>query len=251
MKLSFRTIICSVVALALAFVAFVAYVTLIQPGEPLEVSEAYACMPNGECKDPIILLSGVIQARSAGATYSKLLAFTSAHPNLSTICLVSSGGNVDASTTLGHLLRVKGFNTCIANTYRTINNGLINGVCQSSCTWVTLSGKETILYDNSAILGFHAARKQRSSGDIIGPDFGALSEFKKMIDGTVSDTERREKIYNLLAWSFEQGATKSTTNCTTQQVQERYPYFTKILDTKSIKYRDCGLNFSRPMRSLP
>lgn len=212
-----------------------------QDGAPLQISLATACNGKGECRDPIALLEGPINARSESKTTSGLLEFIKSHPEVDTVCLVSEGGDVDTAVALGRFIHSEGLNTCIAAEYKKADGVERKGYCQSSCVWVSVSGNESVLYDNSALLGFHAARMQDSSGNVKGIDPEGLLKFAGLIKEVSRDTAEQNRLYGLLLWSFDQGATTATTNCTAQQVQEHYPYFSKVKDTNNKTYADCGL----------
>lgn len=228
--------------LALGLIWFVveAYLSF-KDGEPLQISLATACDSSGECRDSVALLEGTINARSDSKTISDLLEFIKSHPEVDTACLVSEGGDVDASVALGSLIHREGINACIAAKYKQADGTERNGFCQSSCVWVLASGKESVLYDKSALLGFHAARKQDFLKNLKGIDSEGLLKFAGLIKEVARDSAEQNRLYGLLLWSFDQGATTATTDCSAQQVQEHYPYFSKVKDIKNGTYEDCGL----------
>lgn len=213
----------------------------LKHGAPLQVSLAAVCDGSGKCGDSIALLEGEINARSESETFSNLLDFLKSHSNIDTACFISEGGNIDAAIALGSFIHHEGINTCIAAKYKLADGSEKTGYCQSSCVWVLLSGKETVLYDNSAPLGFHAARKQDYLGNTKGIDSDGLLKFAGLIKSVARNVPDQNRLYGLLVWSFDQGASSVTTNCSAQQVQEYYPFFSKLKDAKNIKYQDCGL----------
>jgi hypothetical protein len=190
----------------------------LKDGDPLQISLATACEASGECRDPVVLLEGNINARSENKTFSGLLDFLKSHSQINTVCLVSEGGDVDASVALGKLIHRHGINTCIANKYKLVSGSYRKGLCQSSCIWISMAGKESVLYDNSAVLGFHAAREQDYFGNVKGVDCDGLLKFAGLVKEVAGDSARQNRLYGLLVWSFDQGATSVTTNCSAQQV---------------------------------
>lgn len=227
-------------ALGVILVIVVTYLHL-KDGAPLQISLATACDGKRECRDPVALMEGPINARSESKTTSDLLEFIKSHPEVHTVCLVSEGGDVDASVALGRFIHREGLKTCIADKYKKADGAERKGYCQSSCVWVSVSGNESVLYDNSALLGFHAARIQDSSANVKGIDPEGLLKFAALIKEVSRDTAEQNRLYGLLLWSFDQGTTTATTNCSAQQVQEHYPYFSKVKDTNNGAYGDCGL----------
>lgn len=222
-------------------VGCVYYLNQVRVGDALKVSVANACDASGDCRDPVILLQGQIEARSAEKTFAIVLDLMASNPDVRTVCFVSEGGDVDASVAIGFLIRKNELNTCIASKYKLQNSSYIAGLCQSSCVWVSMSGTESLLYDKGALLGFHAAREQDFWGGIKGIDYAGFFKFMDLIKHSTFVTERRNRIYGLLAWSFDQGAQPKTTNCSAQQVQDYYPYFSKVKDLRTLNYQDCGL----------
>ncbi|WP_147464785.1 hypothetical protein [Pseudomonas syringae group genomosp. 3] len=232
----------AVYLLAFSFILVVATACLsLMPGAPLKISLATVCDGSGNCGDSIALLEGGIYAGSESETFSDLLDFLKSHSGIDTACLLSEGGNVDAAVALASFIHHEGINTCIAAKYKLADGSEKAGYCQSSCVWVLLAGKESVLYDNAASLGFHAARKQDHFNNIKGIDFDALLKFAGLIKSVARDRSDQNKLYGLLVWSFDQGASSVTTNCSAQQVQEHYPFFSNLKDTRDIKYQDCGL----------
>ncbi|WP_139139765.1 hypothetical protein [Pseudomonas sp. NBRC 111139] len=227
-------------ALGITLVIVVAYLHF-KDGAPLQISLATACDGKGECRDPVALLEGPINLRSESKTTSDLLDFIKSHPEVDTVCLVSEGGDVDTSVALGRFIHRKGLKTCIANKYKKADGSERKGYCQSSCVWVSISGNESILYDNSALLGFHAARVQDLFGNVKRIDSEGLLKFAGLIKEVARDTAEQNRLYGLLLWSFDQGTTTDTTDCSAQQVQEHYPYFSKVKDINNGTYAVCEL----------
>lgn len=228
--------------LALGVIAVIVATYLnFKDGAPLQISLATACDGKGECRDPVALLEGPINARSESKTASDLLEFIKSHPEVDTACLVSEGGDVDTSVALGRFIHRKGLKTCIADKYKKADGSEKKGYCQSSCVWVSVSGKESVLYDNSALLGFHAARVQDFFGNVKEIDSEGLLKFAGLIKEVSRDIAEQNRLYGLLLWSFDQGTTTATTDCSAQQVQEHYPYFSKVKDANNGTYGDCGL----------
>lgn len=227
-------------ALGLIWIAAEAYIHF-KDGAPLQITLATACDGKGECPDPVALLEGPINARSESKTTSDLLDFIKSHPTVDTVCLVSEGGDIDTSVALGRFIHREGLNTCIADKYKIADGSLKKGYCQSSCVWVSVSGNESVLYDNSALLGFHAARVQDLFGNVKEIDSKGLLKFAELIKEVSRDTAEQNRLYGLLLWSFDQGTTTATTDCSAQQVQEHYPYFSKVKDANNGTYGDCGL----------
>lgn len=227
--------------LVFALIFFGAAYLSLKHGAPLKVSLATVCDGSGKCGDSIALLEGEINAGSESETFSDLLDFLKSHSGIDAACLISEGGNVDAAVALASLIHHEGINTCIAAKYKLADGSEKTGYCQSSCVWVLLSGKESLLYDNAASLGFHAARKQDYLSNIKGVDPDGLLKFAGLIKSVARDRSDQNRLYGLLVWSFDQGASSVTTNCSAQQVQEHYPFFSNVKDAINIKYQDCGL----------
>ncbi|HCF4373738.1 hypothetical protein [Pseudomonas aeruginosa] len=229
-----------VVLLALILVGYFSYLKFIKIGGPLEVFSATACGLNESCQDQVVVLKGTIEPNSAEETFSALQEYLSRNPVRDTVCLDSRGGDVDASVKLASMIHREGLNTCVLSSYKISDGSDFKSYCQSSCVWVSLAGKENILYDG-AVLGFHAARKQDYFGNIIGIDCDGFEKFKELIGSVVKEKGRQDQLVDLLKWSFDQGSGPETTDCRAQQVQKRYQYFTKIKGASGTDLQGCKL----------
>ena len=237
-------VLLGVVIIIIVCLVITLYNQKTEVGVPLNVTMVRACTGNGECQDQVALLDGEIKANSASVTFDQLLKIAIIHPTVKTACFRSAGGDIKAAVALAKLIHEGGFSTCIANEYKLQDDSVLKGFCQSSCVWVLASGKETILYDGSALLGFHAARKVNMLGFDSGIDCNALVEFEGIIKLSAGGGERFRRLSELLRWSFDQGAGKATVDCSAQQVDQYYPFFTSVKDSSSSGRPRCVLKSS-------
>lgn len=176
---------------------------------------------------------------------------TTQHPEIKTICISSQGGEVSDAIMIADAIYANGLNTCLASRYELSEDRhlSVDGLCQSSCTWMILAGKDRILYDDKIELGFHAARD--NSGNRSDDDLPMLiNKVKNYVSRRPDPLTETKKLSRLSWWAFQQGTKRETTNCTAHELQSKYPYFTDVRSWNTAPARSCGLKAPEDVQEI-
>lgn len=240
---------CAVIALASAVVILIISLN-IRNYYAASVDMAIACGADA-CYGKVILIQGEITDLSVFRVTKGLKEKVQQHPDIKTVCIASKGGATSGAMDIADVIHDFGLNTCLASRYVSIKDSsfIAKGLCQSSCTWMTLAGRERILYDDKIKLGFHAARSH--FGNI---DKDELHSLVRKIEAYVSNrsgsSDELEKLSLLSWWAFQQGATSKTTDCTAHELQSKYPYFTVVQSWGAAPAHSCGLKESKDVEKI-
>lgn len=198
---------------------------------------AYACDEKDVCHKKVLLFRGDIPSNSVFRV-AVTLARAKWLENINTVCMQSSGGVFSEALGIAQIIKFFNMNTCLALHYQLEDESAtkVSGYCQSSCVWLILGGRHRYLMDDNLVLGFHASRD--GEGEPVPSDLPTL---KGKIMSLEDNAKNSDKLQLLAEWSFTQGHTSKTTNCTASELQNLYPYFTDLPPMRKPSDLTCGL----------
>lgn len=224
------------ILVALGLISFVVFAYYPR----MSVVSAWACAGN-QCDQKVLLLHGEVKGISSDWVRYRIGAELRKHPDIKIVCISSQGGSSAQAMEIADIIYGHAFNTCLASKYKPDDGAEdIPGLCQSACIWMILAGRERILYDKYLVMGFHAARNQ--TGGRADKDLDMYNERVAIYTQLRPKAESEAwKLAGLTWWAFHQGATSETKDCTANEVNRKYPYFTDDRSLPAPPDRSCGM----------
>ncbi len=205
------------------------------------VVSAWACTES-KCDQKVLLLHGEVDGLSLDWVRYRIRQELKKDPDVKTVCIASPGGTSSMAMQIADIIYEHAFDTCLAYKYKPDSEGAkdIPGLCQSACIWMILAGRERILYDKNLVMGFHAARNK--TGGRADKDLDMYNEKLAFYTHLRPKAESEAwKLAGLTWWAFHQGATSETKDCTANEVNRKYPYFTEDRSLPAPPDRSCRM----------